>query len=87
MAWKRKLWGIEFTGSMPGDRPAIIGRTWDKHIEPTYSGEPSRALLFTTRQLAREWCHAKLAQFRGRKDFVARWKFRPVRVIETVEKS
>ena len=28
MSWDRLLWGVEFTGSMKGDKPMLIGSRW-----------------------------------------------------------
>ncbi len=81
--WNRLLWAIEF--SSPRERPMLIGRTWDygpKH----HADEPSRALLFTTRRAARGWCAREHAQYAGRTDYCADWRFRPVRVRETVRR-
>jgi len=87
MAWNRKLWGVEFTGGMPGDQPALIGTGW-MHPMPKsqYCDEPTRAILFNTRAIARTWCSERMAEYAGRDDCCGRWKFRPVRVIETVIK-
>ena len=78
-----KLWGIEFCGA--DGRKIIIGGLWHyefMHLRKYYDGEPPRALLFMTRRQAREWCVKYGEQF-IRAD--GRWRFRPVRVIESVE--
>lgn len=85
-SWNRKLWGVEFTTDEP---PILIGLSWRHelaNLRPYYPGEPTRALLFTTRNEARKWCAAKNAEYAQRSDFVAQWRHRPVRVIETVRK-
>lgn len=85
MTWDRLLWGIEFTGGMPDDKPGLIGTTWMRPaVAPSYMDEPTRPCLFYTRQKAREWCKAKMAEYSGREDCCARWRFRPVRVRELV---
>ena len=47
--------------------------------------EPTRALLFPTWARALEWCRAKRAIYRGRTDVCAKWRWRPVRVVESVK--
>ena len=90
-AWDRLVWGAEFTGGIEGDKPMLIGASWSwdsstsSRPKPCY-GEPSRALLFETRKLAREWCHRKQSEYAGRSDCCRYWKFRAVRVRETVIK-
>ena len=85
MAWKKKLWGVEFTGSMPGDKPGLLGTSWmNPRPQSQYEGEPARAILFMTRKQAREWCRKKRATYAGRGDCCEQWKFTPVRVMETV---
>jgi len=86
MAWDRLLWGIEFIDSRK-EYP-LIGTVWMRPPPKSqYEGEPTRPILFTTRKLAREWCKNKRAQYLGRLDFVAKWRFRPVRVREKVGKT
>jgi hypothetical protein len=84
--WDRKLWGIEFRGSLKDDRPRLIGAGWldSAHLVSYYQGEPTRALLFTTRTEARAFCDVQHAKYIGRTDCCAKWRFRPVRVRETV---
>lgn len=86
MIWKTKLWGVEFTGGRD-DPPRLIGRNWMSHVDDPYKGEPTRALLFCTRADARIWCNLKELQYVGRDDVCAKWRFRPVRVVETVKKE
>ena len=87
--WNRLLWGVVFTTG-PADRePMLIGGLWAADLggEP-YAGEPTRALLFCTRQQARAWCADTMRKWRDgrqRDDIVARWTVRPVRVRETVQ--
>lgn len=87
--WNRLLWGVVFTTG-PADRdPMLIGGLWAADLggEP-YAGEPTRALLFCTRQQARAWCADTMSKWRDgrqRDDIVARWTVRPVRVRETVQ--
>jgi hypothetical protein len=88
--WDRMLWGVEFTGSGPDDAPMLIGRLWATEWASStpYPGEPTRALLFTTRKMARQWCAETMAKWRDgrhRDDCVTRWRVRPVRVRETVK--
>jgi hypothetical protein len=88
-SWHRLLWGVEFTGSRTDDDPVLIGRLWADEwaISTPYPGEPTRALLFTTRELARQWCAETMAKWRDRRhdDCVSRWRVRAVRVRETVQ--
>lgn len=85
--WKRHLWGVEFfsVGDMPRDRLYIIGTSWHGSRPAEYTGEPTRPLLFTTQAAARAWCAAKRASYAERTDRCAAWRFRPIRVLETVQ--
>lgn len=84
----RMLWGVVRT--TPLSRPILIGETWHKDSgrpwTARHNGEPMRALLFTTRRAARDWCAAKNAAYRSHPidDVVHAWRVRPVRVRETV---
>ena len=81
------MWGVEMTGGRM-EKPILLGLAWHDHtIQPRYAGEPVRALLFCTREQARAWCRAKMQQYAGRGDVCEGWKFRPVRVTETVIKT
>ena len=84
MNWDRQLWGVEFIA--PREKPTMIGTAWNYRIAKAYDGEPPRALLFTTRSTAREWCDKKNAEYRARSDFVRHWRMRVVRVRETVRR-
>ena len=84
MHWNRKQWGVE--AEYEKGKPVLIGTGWHSAHPAQYVGEPTRCLLFTTRSAAREWCKAKMATYTGRSDCCAEWKFRPVRVIESVRK-
>jgi len=85
MSWDRKLWGVLFTSK--DSSPTLIGNAWSDPFNSRYEGEPSRVLLFTTRRSAQEWCKEKRAQYKDRPDSCRYWKFRPVRVRETVKVS
>ena len=78
--WDKKLWGIEYT--MFDGRKIIISNM--RHHYSTaphlYPGEPSRAMLFTTRKAAREW------MAREQYYSIPRKEWRVVRVRETVRK-
>ena len=72
----RTLWAVELTTA--NGKPHLISFLWmrcfaDKML---YEGEPMRALVFCTRAQAREFC-------KGRS--VEGWRFRPVKVRETVK--
>ena len=50
-----------------------------------YDGEPSQPLLFVTRRHARAWCAKQHRQYAaGRTDLCGKWRWRPVRVRETL---
>jgi hypothetical protein len=84
MAWDRLLWGIQF--SSQGEKPLLIGTLWlHPMATPQYFDEPPRPLLFKTRVSARNWCRERLLEYKGRNDCCAKWKFKPVRVRETVK--
>jgi hypothetical protein len=84
VSWDNKRWAVEFTGA--DGTKMIIGRAWASFRHDPYEGEPRRALLFCTRDQAREWCRGKLAEYAGREDYCSEWRFRPVMVRETVKK-
>ena len=83
--WDRDLWGIEFTSK---DKSVhLIGSLWDDATfskRQFYDGEPTRAMVFTIRKHALAWCKRQMAKYKGRTDCCADWRFRPVRVRETV---
>lgn len=83
--WDRRLWGVIFSGAK-GER-ILIGEAWEHggFLLAAMPGEPTRALLFTTRAAARDWCKAKMQTYEGRNDCCAKWKFMPVRVRELVD--
>jgi hypothetical protein len=82
MTWDRKFWGVEFKGGMKEDPPMILGAAWLHGKSPRrYDGEPTRALLFCTREQAREWCRNRRERSKD-----LGWKFTPVKVRELVEK-
>ncbi len=82
--WDRKLWGVEFSG--PDIPPYLIDASWDENypLHQMYFGEPSRALLFTKLMYALDWCRKQMAEYAGRTDDCAKWRFRPVQVRERV---
>lgn len=89
MRWHRKMWGVEFKGSIKDDKPMLIGDQWHETVRrgrEFYDEEPTRALLFRTRAAARRWCEAEMKRWAERGDLCAQWRYRPVRVIETVRK-
>lgn len=84
--WDRRLWGIEFEPSLKGDKPLLLGSAWFKPTKDQYCsfyGEPTRALLFCTRDQARNWCRGKNAEW---KKAGLNWHVSAVRVRELVEK-
>ena len=76
--WHRKLWAIQITGS---DRHKfLIGNSWI-NLHPSYDiGQVPHPALFDNRREARLAC-AQLSE----KHAHLRWKFRVVRVVETVK--
>lgn len=81
--WNRLLWGVEFIGA-DGDR-MLISEGWSDTSNATrHDGEPTRALLFCTRQQARNWCDEKNSRWRKQNGIVSKWRVRLVRVRETV---
>ena len=82
MTWDRKLWGVEVT-TRADRKPFLIGTAWNGNSGAHYAGEPSRALMFTTRAEARTWCFNKKADL-SNSDLCRHWKLRPERVRETV---
>lgn len=84
--WNRLQWGVKFTNGTK-EPPHLIGVVWDQTARrrQPYPGEPARALLFTTRRAAADWCRVQRAQYVGRHDALSKWRFTPVRVRERVE--
>lgn len=84
--WDRPLWGIWFYGA--DEPPMLLGALWHAQARDCatgYDGEPSRALLFTTRRLARAWCVERNAEWRAHGSAIVQaWRVVPVRVRETV---
>ena len=83
----RKRWGIRFS-SRAGRRRreiTVLWSSWHREATSAYPGEPPRALLFMTRAAARAWCATEQARYATRQDSLRTWRFRPVRVIETIE--
>ena len=74
-AWDRRLWGVV----LHADHVTLIGSAWNGDV-PAHPGEPTRPLLFTTRAQARQWC----AENADQTACCAAWRFRPVRVRETI---
>jgi hypothetical protein len=83
--WNRLLWGVKFTGSLRDDEPMLLGNLWmaGEPVIP-YVGEPTRALLFCTREQARAWCARKMREWQSGDEITRRWRVRAVRVRETV---
>ena len=83
--WDKKAWGVELhsTGS-----PTLIANTWGDCDTFARNTEPTRALLFATREAARQWCTSrhKFYEKYGEGHICTEWRFRPVRVRETVKK-
>jgi hypothetical protein len=86
--WDRRLWGVQLTS--PWSEALLLCEQWhEDSARPQtrrHEGEPTRALLFTTRTAAREWCAAENAAYRShpKGDVVRSWRVRPVRVRERV---
>ena len=83
--WDYLRWGVLFSSRLARE-PYLIGCLWAGK-KSSYAGEPARALLFSSRKEAREWCREKMREWKtGRADIDRRlgWRVRPVRVRETV---
>ena len=85
--WDRLLWGVLLQSGK--GKPVLIGGLWDSRLSDRkhYLDEPTRAILFTTRHSAREWCRIERAKYNHRNDSLREWKFTPVRVRETVKEA
>lgn len=81
----RVRWGVVMTGVHRDACPMLLGEAWNLRIAPPQSAQaaPPRPLLFLTRKAARTACAMKNAEYRGRTDSLAHWRFRPVRVRES----
>lgn len=81
--WNRRLWGAVFTGK---GSCFLVGEAWKHRRSEAYPGEPSRALLFSTRQQARTFCAEKTAKYASYPEgHVCRdWTMTPVAVRERV---
>lgn len=81
--WSCIHWGILFVPNFRDEPPTLIGRAWLSPTMPKpYPEEPSRALLFKTRTQARAYCRRQHEKY---KDSCPHWKFKPVKVRETVK--
>ena len=81
--WDRRLWGVVLFDS------GLLGTGWNRDIRESgerYDGAPTRALLFTSRATARDWCVRKHAEYATRPDGdpCRAWRFRAVRVRERI---
>ena len=86
MQWNRKLWGIQFSSKLA--KPMLLGSLWTTPMPRSqYDGEPTRALLFCTREQARAWCKNKMLEYKKQNGVCMDWRFIPVRVIENVSKT
>lgn len=88
--WNRLLWGIDFSTDGRSGPWDLIGDAWvpTESMMP-YPGEPRRALLFCSRQQARDWCSETMARWRDSPmmyEHSRNWIMRPVRVRETVRR-
>lgn len=86
MPWDRLQWGIAFRGS--DGHVMLIGETWalPAGAPCPLPDSPTRALMFTTRDKARQWCAIRNAEWAASaSDIVCRWRVKPVRVRETVQ--
>ena len=82
---ERLLWGVLLKGSMDEKPSGPLYAGWAKHpMNKHYVGEPAHALLFEARSQARYWCREQHDKYRGRNDCCAKWRFRPVRIRETL---
>ena len=80
MTVTRKLWAVELRRL--GKPIHICGTVYNyDHTYRPHLDEPSRTLLFCTRQIARDWCSRRNAIQQGEG-----FHFVPVRVTETVKK-
>jgi hypothetical protein len=79
--WNRVLWGVLFTDK---SECFLLGVSWYGPVRPQYPGEPTRALLFTTRSAAQAWCREQQTKYASCRDELRQWRFHPVRVIEEV---
>lgn len=84
----RWLWAVVFwtrDRTDVHDRPHLCWGGWHPGLQfPRYNGEPTRLVAFTTRRLARAYVQRHHAEWMKRADFVRDWRFRVVRVVETV---
>jgi hypothetical protein len=89
MSWDRILWGVEFNSHFRDDPPVLLGKAWAPLYTSTAGlpGEPTRALLFSTRKQARDWCRDRNRGWAERNDSCSKWRVKPVRVHETVVKA
>lgn len=66
------------------EQSILLGDAWHSVRPMHYLGEPTRALIFWSRRQARVWCAAAHKRYSDRPDDCRRWKFRPVKVRETL---
>lgn len=83
LGWDRTLWGVEFKSEKK--ESMLIGGAWHRAMaEGRYTGEPSRAVLFTSRSAARKWCQEMNDKYKDHSWPCDQWKFKPVKVRELV---
>lgn len=84
--WDRIMWGIEFRNG--NETPTLLGGGWGGFNAGVsrYKGEPTRALVFSTRRQARDYCRMKHQEYKDH-PICGKWRFRPVRVRETVRRE
>jgi len=75
---------VRFSAPRTGGEGLLISDLWANYRPVVRAEEPTRALLFTNRKAAREWCKKQLAN-NANSDNWKDWKFKAVRVRETVK--
>lgn len=85
--WQGVRWGVARDTVGSKEPPSLLGEGWHDELwrkKPDFEGQMPRVLMFQTRAQARAWCRAQRAKYTERSTWCARWRFRPVKVSESV---
>jgi len=81
--WNRTFWGVQFTSSLD-HTPILLDSIWRTEKSIPFPDEPTKPMLFCTRAAARKWCKEQMDKNSKRTDYLADWKFRPIKVREQI---
>ena len=90
-AWTRLAWGLK-ARLHPRHRYRypdvdLLFEYWLQEWSPRFDGDMPRPILFASRRQALAWCAAQHARYATRQNGLRDWRFRPVRVLNTVSSA